>query len=405
MARLQVGAALCGLAVLGAACGAMPTASPSHPSLLTPVATPAPATPPPSTPTPTPSPTPAPAPIAAICSNLHVISGWALARRAAQLVVVPVDETAVGSVAPSVAAGAGGIILFGTAAPTDLGAQLRSLESGAPGGIKPVVMTDEEGGGVQRMANLVGSLPWPATMAATMSPAQVRALAARLARQMAANGVLMDLAPVADLASGPGPDNLHTDGPRSFSLSASVASPYVQAFAQGLRDGGVIPVLKHFPGEGSATANTDDQPASTPPLSELERADLLPFEAAIGSGAPAVMVGNATVPGLTDRPASVSSTVITGLLRERLGFQGLVLTNSLSAKALSAIGIGVPEAAVEAVAAGADMVLFNATLPNTTFNQVVQALLSAVRQGRISEAELNLAVASALAVRGVNLCS
>ena len=166
----------------------------------------------------------------------------------------------------------------------------------------------------------------------------------------------------------------------------------------------MIPVLKHFPGEGAASGNTDDRAASTPPFTELAGYELLPFEAAIRSGALAVMVGNAMVPGLTDRPASLSPAVITGLLRDRLGFQGLVLTDSLSAKAVSGLGIGVPEAAVEAVAAGADMVLFNSTAPNATFGQVVQALVTAVRAGRISEEQLGASVARVLAVRGIDLC-
>jgi beta-N-acetylhexosaminidase len=401
MTRRRAWVGLCAAAVLAAACGTEPAMPASSRAPATPrVAPPNPSL----SPLASPPPTPTPAPTAASCSNSQVVSGWDLARRAAQLVVVPVDETAVASVAPSVAAGAGGIILFGTTAPANLGAGLRSLEAGAPDGIAPLVMTDEEGGGVQRMANLVGAMPWAAIMAETMSPAQVRALAARVARQMAVNGVGMDLAPVADLATGPGPDEWHTDGPRSFGLSAATTSTYALAFARGLQDGGVIPVVKHFPGEGAATANTDDREASTPPLAELESHDLLPFEAAIQSGLPAVMVGNASVPGLTGRPASVSPEVITGLLRDRLGFQGLVLTDSLSANALSDLGISVPEAAVEAVEAGADMVLFSSSAPNTTFSQVVQALASAVRQGVISETQLDAAVIRVLAVRGIDLC-
>lgn len=356
-------------------------------------------------PSPSPAPEATPTPTAALCSNLQVISSWSLSRRAAQLVVVPVDETAVDAAAGSVAAGAGGVILFGDMAPPTLGESLRSLQGLAPAGIRPLVMADEEGGGIQRMANLVGSLPWPATDAATMSPGALRSLVAQVARQMAAAGVTMDLAPVLDLASGPGPDPQHTDGPRSFGLDPNSAADYGMAFAQGLEDGGVIPVVKHFPGEGATSANTDYGPASTPPLSELEGNDLLPFEAAIRAGLPAVMVGDASVPGLTAMPASLSGTVISGLLRDRLGFQGLVLTDSLSAKAIADLGISVPQAAVEAVVAGADMVLFNSDTPNTTFEQVVQALVAAVSTGRISPGTLDSAVEQVLAVKGVNLCS
>jgi beta-N-acetylhexosaminidase len=161
---------------------------------------------------------------APLCTDLQVLSSWSLSRRAAQLVVVPVDETDVAAVAASVRAGAGGVILFGNAAPQNLGTQVQALVAQAPAGLVPLVMTDEEGGGVQRMANLVGSMPWPATAAATMSPEEVREMAERVGRLMVQNGVTMDLAPVLDLASGPGPDALHTDGPRSFGLSPQTAT-------------------------------------------------------------------------------------------------------------------------------------------------------------------------------------
>lgn len=356
-------------------------------------------------------PTPLPAPVTAAtpggaptCSTLSALSSWSLSRLAAQLVVVPVDETDVGSVAPSVAAGAGGVILYGSAAPADLGPQLQALAAQAGGGLAPVVMSDEEGGSIQRMANLIGALPWPATMSATMSPTAVYRLAEQTAEAMLANGVEMDLAPVLDLAAGPGPDATHIDGPRSFGLSPFTTTDYGLEFADGLEGGGVIPVVKHFPGEGSASANTDDGPATTPALVTLEKADLLPFEAAIDTGIPAVMVGDATVPGLSQGPASLSPAVITGLLRQQLGFTGLVLTDSLSADAISDLGISVPEASVEAVAAGADMVLYDTADPNTTFQQVVAQLAAAVSDGQIPSATLDAAVEQVLAVKKVNLC-
>jgi beta-N-acetylhexosaminidase len=221
---------------------------------------------------------------------------------------------------------------------------------------------------------------------------------------MAANGVTMDLAPVLDLATGPGPDPQHTDGPRSFSIDPTVASAYGIAFAKGLQAGGVIPVIKHFPGEGSATANTDDGPASTPPLAQLQRADLLPFAAAIRAGLPAVMVGNATVPGLTSMPASLSSSVIQGLLQEQLGFNGLVITDSLSAGAISDIGISVPQAAVDAVAAGADMVLFNSDNPVSDSQAIVQQIVAAVGAGTIPQARLNAAVDEVVTTKHASLC-
>jgi beta-N-acetylhexosaminidase len=303
-----------------------------------------------------------------------------------------------------VAAGAGGVILFGDLAPANLGLQLALVESRAPAGVTPVVMADEEGGEVQRMANLVGSLPWPRTMAATMTPSKVRALATTTARAMEHSGVTMDLAPVLDLAGGPGPDSRHTDGPRSFSRRAGVATSYGLAFARGLEAGGVIPVVKHFPGEGSATANTDAAPAQTPPLSVLRRADLRPFEAAARAHLPVVMVGNATVPGLTDRPASLSGAVIGGILRHQLGFKGVVMTDSLSAPALSTRHLTEARAAPMAVEAGADLLLYDSPDPPATFVGMVAALIDAVHHRQLSAGRLDQAVEAVLTLKHARLC-
>jgi beta-N-acetylhexosaminidase len=134
---------------------------------------------------------------------------------------------------------------------------------------------------------------------------------------------------VLDLSDGPGPDAGDPDGARSFSINASIATAYGLAFAQGLQEGGVIPVVKHFPGLGQASYNTDFGPAFDPPLSVLKAGSLRPFEAAITAGVPAMMVGNVSIPGLTGSlPATLSAPAITGSLRHQLGFRGLVL-NSL----------------------------------------------------------------------------
>ena len=139
-------------------------------------------------------------------------------------------------------------------------------------------MTDEEGGAVQRMANLVGSIPSARTMGATMTSAQIQALATTVAQRMRAAGITMDLAPVLDLDDGNGPNDRDPDGTRSFSLNANTTAADAAAFAAGLAAGGVIPVVKHFPGLGQATANTDVKPATTLPWTTLEHAGLLPFK-------------------------------------------------------------------------------------------------------------------------------
>src|SRR5207237_2508886 len=193
---------------------------------------------------------------------------------------------------------------------------------------------DEESGAVQRMANLVGLVPSARQMGAAMTPAQIEQLAFGLAQRMRAANVTMDLAPVLDVDGGQGPNNLDADGTRSFSANVATASNAGVAFASGLRNGGIVPVVKHFPGLGGATGNTDVTAAATQSWSALQSGGLRPFEAAIAAHVPAVMVANATVPGLTNQPASISPTVINCILRGRLGFQGLGITDSLSAVTL-----------------------------------------------------------------------
>ena len=343
---------------------------------------------------------------ATTCTNAQVVSGWSLRRQARQTIVVPVQETHVAAVDAQVAAGIGGVILFGSVAPTDLGAQLRSLKAQALGGIAPMVMTDEEGGAVQRMANLVGSMPSARRMAATMTLSEVRQLARRVGTRMRGAGVTVDLAPVLDLDDGVGPNATNPDGTRSFSLSASTARLYGLAFARGLLDAGVVPVVKHFPGLGRATANTDVAAAWTQPWSVLQQHGLLPFTAAVRAGMPAVMTTNARVPGLTTLPASLSWRATHDVLRTQLAFHGLVVTDSLSAVAIQAAGYHIPAASVRALVVGADMVLFNATadrVPDVT-HRVVRAIVNAVGSGTLSRTRLARAVVHVLEAKHVSLC-
>ena len=161
-----------------------------------------------------------------------MLDTWSVARRAAQLVVAPVYEDDVAAAEPLVAAGVGGLILFGSVAPVEPGRRLGQREELALDGLPPLVMSDEEGGGVQRLSNLVGSIPWPRTMAATMTPSEVQEVAEALGEKMRAQGVNMDLAPVLDLSDSPGPDARYPDGPRSFSLNPTTAAAYGLAFAR-----------------------------------------------------------------------------------------------------------------------------------------------------------------------------
>jgi len=255
------------------------------------------------------------------------------------------------------------------------------------------------------MANLVGSIPSAREMAATMTSAEIESLAFGLGQRLLAAGVTVDLAPVLDLDAGDGPSSTDPDGTRSFGVSPTLVTADGLAFLSGLERAGVVPVVKHFPGLGGASGNTDDGPASTPPWSVVQQDGLLPFEAA-AAAVPAVMVTDATVPGLTNVPASISGPVIEGVLRGRLGFGGLVMTDSLSAGAFGALGYSVPQAAVDALIAGADMVLYSADANQVAplTDQTIAAIVAAVSSGQLSLSRLIDADAHILGVKHVNLC-
>jgi beta-N-acetylhexosaminidase len=399
-----------------AAATAIPTLFASPAPFTSPSETDAPALPPTPEPsalpssTPLPTPTPTATPTVATpspCTNLSQVATWNDSRLAMMVIVVPVSESAPSAALQEVSAGAGGLLLFGASAPSNLASQLASLETHVPGHIGLLVMTDEEGGGVQRIANLVGSLPWPAWMGANWSTAQIQGAVTRVARNMYATGVNMDLGPVVDVdGTNAPPSATNPDGWRSFSGNTAVVTRDGLAFMIGLRSGNVIPVLKHFPGLGGSSGNTDNGSAQTLPWSTLQQVGIPPFAAAIKAGAPAIMVSNAKVPGLTTLPASLSPAAMAVL--QTLQFHGLIMTDSLSAGAISTAGFTVPAAAVQALGAGADMVMFG--LPATTSATVSQtfairsAIVSAVANGTLARSRLIAAVGAVLAARHVNLC-
>jgi beta-N-acetylhexosaminidase len=342
---------------------------------------------------------------------------WPVERRAAQLIVLPSLDFDVEALAPSIRAGAGGLLfLGGSSTPPDLREQLAAAAGGGDLGAAPLVMADVEGGGVQRLKGAIEAFPWARQLATTRSVDEVRALGQAVGLEMIAAGVSVDLAPVLDLDDGSGPSATDPDGERSFSVDPATTSAYGIAFMKGLRTVGIVPVLKHFPGIGQSTHNSDYGPAATRPYAELQTGGLEPFVDAIAAGAPAIMISNAYTPGLTTQPASVSPAVIQHLLREQLGFSGLVVTDSLSAGAIRQAGFSVPQAAVASVEAGADLVLFGSTLSpadtrllspanvEVTRGAILDALVTAVRAGHLPSARLDEAVAHVLSAKGVSVC-
>jgi beta-N-acetylhexosaminidase len=340
------------------------------------------------------------------CSTASHLASWPDERLAAQVLTMPVIMDDLDAARTDVRNGVGAIILFGSRTPADLAAQLGDLQDLTPDGIPLLVMVDEEGGAVQRLPTVVGWLPSARQLGATMTEDQIREQGAVMGRKMRAVGVTVDLAPVLDLDDRPGPNSSNPAGTRSFGTDPALVSAQAWAFAEGLASAGVMPVVKHFPGLGQATGNTDAKAARTLSWEQLQTSGLVPFENAIEAGAPAVMVSNAIVPGLTTRPASVDPAAINTVLRERLGFTGLVVTDSLSAGALADAGYSPAEATVAALDAGADLVLLGGggRQDPRLIPTVTDAVVEAVEDGRLDRARLVEAAGAVLEAKGADLC-
>jgi beta-N-acetylhexosaminidase len=257
----------------------------------------------------------------------------------------------------------------------------------AGGALKPVVCVDQEGGDIR-------ILPWsppersqPAQGAA--QSAGPDALAA--ARALLGQGVDVSLAPVADV-----PISGSAIAGRQFSTDPATASRDVAAAVRGWRGGGVAPTLKHFPGLGGATVNTDFGQATVHRSRAELDADLQPFRAGIAAGAPLVMVSSAVYPALDgEHIAAQSPVVIQTLLRGQLGFKGVAVTDSLEAAAVRAVG-DVESNAVASVAAGMDLIL---TTGRGSYIHVYRALLARARGDRGFRGRVRESAARVLALR------
>lgn len=256
-----------------------------------------------------------------------------------------------------------------------------------------LLAADEEGGGVQRYRDVVGALPSAQRQAATMTPDEVRRMWTAHAEGLSDWGVDLVLAPVVDVGHGPG------IGSRAFSEDPQVVAEYGRATAEGIAAAGLLPVLKHFPGHGSSTGDSHYELVAGPGIDDLRSADLVPYEAILGEVPAGVLVGHTTVPGYSSTPSSQSQRVITGLLGEEVGFQGLVVSDALGMAASGAPTQGA--ALVGFVAAGGDLGIVG---PGGSVEGRT-ALRAALRDGVVTEERLNDAAAAVLAAKGIDPCS
>jgi beta-N-acetylhexosaminidase len=245
-----------------------------------------------------------------------------------------------------------------------------------------VVSIDEEGGDVTRLEAARGSsYPGNYALGVVDDVELTAAVAAAIGEELAAVGVTLDLAPVADVNTNP--DNPIV-GIRSFGSDPELVARHVAAFVDGLQRAGVAACAKHFPGHGDTLEDSHLELPTVERDEETAAAMLLPFRAAIGAGVRAIMTAHIRVQGLDDSPATLSRPLLTDVLRGELGFGGLVVTDALEMRAVSA-GVGAEEGAVLALTAGADALCLGHDLRP---EGVHSAVVDAVRSGRLPEGRL-----------------
>jgi beta-N-acetylhexosaminidase len=258
------------------------------------------------------------------------------------------------------------------------------------GALPLAVGVDEEGGRVSRLSSLIGSQPSSRVLAQSNTPEQVYQIALDRGRAMRGLGITVDFAPVVDVTADAADTVI---GDRSFGSDAAVVTDYAGAYARGLRDAGLLPVLKHFPGHGNSSGDSHTGAVTTPPLDALQASDLVPYRTLTGQAPVAVMVGHMTVPGLTGAdPASLSPAAYQ-LLRSGgyggPGFNGPVFTDDLSGMQAISDRVGVPGAVLAALQAGADNALW---LSTSEVPAVLDRLEQAVAGGELSMTAVDASV-------------
>ncbi|MEV4613708.1 glycoside hydrolase family 3 N-terminal domain-containing protein [Kitasatospora sp. NPDC049258] len=254
-----------------------------------------------------------------------------------------------------------------------------------------LIALDEEGGDVTRLDYLTGSAyPGNHALGAVDDPELTTRVAGAIAADLAAAGVNLCLAPCADVNSRP--DN-PIIGVRSFGADPDLVARHTAAFVTGLQQHGVAATLKHFPGHGDTRTDSHTAlPDVDRDLDQLDALDLPPFAAGIAAGARAVMTGHIRLPRIDPLPATLSGAILSGLLRDRLGFRGTIVTDALDMAPIVE-GRGFGGAAVAALAAGSDLVLLGSPDGEKLLPEIHEAVELALRDGRLTEQRLTEAAA------------
>jgi beta-N-acetylhexosaminidase len=324
-------------------------------------------------------------------------SDWPLERRIAQMFIVNLDSSILTESGRDFLANVqpGGVVLL----PENIGdpAAITRLTNSyqqtmiAAGGIPLFVAVDQEGGVIAHLKQGFTTFPVPALITATADPLLAHRVGQAMAEEMAAVGINLNLAPVADLETNPANPIIRR---RSFGSRAEQLSPILAGYIAGLQSAGVMGTAKHFPGHGETSTDSHvELPIVNLGLDRLNTVELVPFRAVVEAGVGSIMVAHIWYPALDpvpNRPASLSPPIITGLLRQQLGFDGLIMTDALDMDAVDRV-YSYPEATLLAVQAGADLIL-SAHVGLMSHQQAITLIAQAVRSGILPESRIDESV-------------
>lgn len=289
----------------------------------------------------------------------------------------------------------GGVVLFRWAGNLESKEQIARLNTELQAmsmkelGLPLLISLDQEGGSVTRIP---GATDFPGNMAlgATGNRDYAHSVGNMIGRELSALGINMDLAPVLDVNVNPKNPVI---GLRSFGEDPALVSELGRAYIDGLQSAGIIPVGKHFPGHGdTATDSHTGLPVVNYSRDTLERVHLKPFADAIDEGLPCIMTAHITVNSIDkERPATLSKKVLSDLLRKDLGFDGVIMTDAMDMAAISEYYGPTERAAVEAIKAGADIILMPQYRDDWlgSIGKTIDEIKTAVEEGEISEKRID----------------
>ena len=265
-------------------------------------------------------------------------------------------------------------------------------------GIPLFVAVDQEGGLIQHLQEGFTRFPLPSLWTATQNTDLAYQVGEAMATEMLAVGVNMNLAPVADL-------NTNVDNPiigrRSFGSQAELVAPILTYFIQGLQDNGVMATVKHFPGHGDTSSDSHvELPIITHSRERLNALEFVPFVSAIDAGVDVTMVSHIWFTAFDKEqiPASLSHNIVTRLLRDEMHYEGIIMTDALDMDAIDTV-YTVGGSAIQAILAGNDLIAIGAHVGTQTIDIAIADVLEAVRDGRISESQIDASVTRILTAK------